>query len=122
MVSQPGPRALTPSTSVEFGEFRLDDSEEESDPIPAQLNFVTPDGDELSNGSPFILNTRAATDAILAIPLRVCPGSMSPPTGSLNELEEQTANASTTSPNVHMHVQNDNLSSGMAQVRTGIYS
>ncbi|KAI0362031.1 hypothetical protein OH77DRAFT_1389690 [Trametes cingulata] len=94
LVAQSSPKAFTPSSSPELGGLSVEQSENTSSPIPTKLHFVNPGGNELFGGSTFILNTRAALDAILAIPTRVFPVS-SESTGSLAELDEQP----TISPN-----------------------
>ncbi|EIW60435.1 uncharacterized protein TRAVEDRAFT_45686 [Trametes versicolor FP-101664 SS1] len=113
ILAQPGPQALIASNSVEFGD--LDEVEEDSGPIPAQLHFVTPDGDDLAHGSPFVLNTRTSTEGILAVPLRVCSSPTSLKGGSLYALEERSADTLSAPSSPEISSQNDELASGMAQ-------
>ncbi|KAI0637030.1 hypothetical protein C8Q77DRAFT_542492 [Trametes polyzona] len=109
VVEKPKPRAFTPSNSMEFGE-NLSDVEEDRGPIPAQLNFVTPG---VSHNSSFVVNTRAALEAILTHPMRVLPGN-SHTTGPLDQLEEQPTDISPSLSFVEIHTEDDGgLSPGL---------
>ncbi|KAL7283348.1 LOW QUALITY PROTEIN: hypothetical protein ACG7TL_002777 [Trametes sanguinea] len=74
LVTQSSPRAFTPSASPVLA----DQEDEGQSPIPAKLEFVAPDGADAAGESSFVLNTRAAIDAILALPTRIYPASAQP--------------------------------------------
>ncbi|KAI0374831.1 hypothetical protein BV20DRAFT_1118067 [Pilatotrama ljubarskyi] len=98
LVIQSSPKAFTPNGSPELGGLPAEQvGDVAGSPIPANLHFVSPGGNELFGGSSFILNTRAALDAILAIPTRIGPQS-SDSSGSLAEVDGQPMHSLDVSP------------------------
>ncbi|KAI9064376.1 hypothetical protein FKP32DRAFT_1757653 [Trametes sanguinea] len=86
LVTQSSPRAFTPSASPVLAP----QEEEEHSPIPAKLEFVALDGTDTAGDSSFVLNTRAAIDAIVALPTRIHPAS-APVAGDVDEVLDTSA-------------------------------
>ncbi|CDO68333.1 hypothetical protein BN946_scf184799.g60 [Trametes cinnabarina] len=85
MSAQSSPKAYTPKSSPTpdgHGDIT------EQSPIPAKLEFVAPDDADAAGGSSFILSTRAALDAIMALPTRLYPAPVHV-AGDIDELLEE---------------------------------
>ncbi|KAI8998687.1 hypothetical protein BD414DRAFT_475789 [Trametes punicea] len=110
LVTHPGPQTFTPRDSPELHGLAINVVDEELNAIPAKLEFVAPDAGS-AQGSSFVVNTRAAIDAILALPLRICTASLQ----SVGDVDEPLEVTSSPRACAAATAVDDDFTPGMAQ-------